>query len=886
MKYFAIPLLFLILMLIGIASSTFGIEFGNVLVFADKIVTQDRDKLTVQLENGSDRYSFDSNDIIIIWNIHPGVHRLKLLDNQGNLLQSISVNVFPNLTSKVNLSVENKRYILSDCGFADQAGHIFTFGTDKFKDFPGDIGDRLNILKPAGIKTGFKYLTSETAFRDGSWGVFSISSLSDYSFDGLIYSSSLPQNNLTPLMIPMSNMVFINTSDPFAGYSNSNISLIKNTDEPAGLCFESAIGDYGRRFHRGMANIKSPNNIITIFGSYCVEDMDDAYPRSNVNDILPHNGMDNSEFVAGAEIAWMPEVKFDIRALCKRYKRDIYDHQYLFNLQHAPREEGYRYRGIFSIYGRLPHKISFSTGIELGRDEYQKGDGLYFDNLASYQRDDWILGGNPDVDATGLFWSWDNIDSLTPNIYEAHVFEEYIRERTHQWKINLELRREITNNTQISLSMNHSNSSFRRYRSYLPSFNDADYVENIGFDLAGENINDNNSFTDIPRPKQFNVSLSARYLDRQYFVACAVDLIRFDPGTMMLADLLNPMISGDPDILDMADLRHAGIKSKIGYRFASTFLTSPTTTVFFNYFQQYHVPSYTYLYFGYDYLENKVSEGGYYSVLGNPSLELEKKNGYEIGVIYQNKDNHVTFSYRNEKYENLVNPIRLSGVYPKMYSIYVHANPLYDINNNFISVTYQRKGNRFFTCVLTAGIKDFDFNEKTIAGLGKFQPDNLIKQPNTYFKNIISRFSFDFSFQYYPGVKYTPMREDYDPITLYSDKGTPDGPINSGNARDFFELNVGITASIIKFGGGHLAIRADIINVLNRINHLKVYETSGLPDVTNWLVTEEGQTWIEANSSTADSSSLTGEKKYTLASDDPNNFGRPRIFRIIARLEF
>ncbi len=77
-----------------------------------------------------------------------------------------------------------------------------------------------------------------------------------------------------------------------------------------------------------------------------------------------------------------------------------------------------------------------------------------------------------------------------------------------------------------------------------------------------------------------------------------------------------------------------------------------------------------------------------------------------------------------------------------------------------------------------------------------------------------------------------------------------------------------------------------VMNLLDRDNVLSVYETSGDPDATNWLVTEAGQDWIDANSSVDDSSGLTGEQKYKLASQNPGNYDIPRQIRFGLRMSF
>ncbi|HHI03363.1 MAG TPA: hypothetical protein ENL22_07575 [candidate division Zixibacteria bacterium] len=77
-----------------------------------------------------------------------------------------------------------------------------------------------------------------------------------------------------------------------------------------------------------------------------------------------------------------------------------------------------------------------------------------------------------------------------------------------------------------------------------------------------------------------------------------------------------------------------------------------------------------------------------------------------------------------------------------------------------------------------------------------------------------------------------------------------------------------------------------VMNLLDRDNVLSVYETSGDPDATNWLVTEAGETFIENNSEVHDASGLNGEEKYILASQNPGNYDIPRQIRFGLRMNF
>ncbi|MCP4704042.1 MAG: hypothetical protein GY865_05490 [candidate division Zixibacteria bacterium] len=881
--------LFLTLIFVIIISSVFGMEFGNVAVFVDKSTITDIQNISIQLDGDPDKYSLDDKNKIIIWNIHPGVHRLNLLDHDGSMLNHISVNVFPNLSNKIVLSIKNNQFVISDNGFVDQAGHIFTFTQDEMQNIPGELSDGLGLLGSVN-NTNYDYSFGSPYIAWGSQHYsrttdFSQLTLSTYNYDGLLYLSNSDFRTLAPSSSTAPDLAIVNLSDPFGGYGNSEISLISNFNKPNQFKTETVIGERDRKFYRGTAGYKLPNSIGSIFGSVSIENLADAFPNSNVEGILPHNSLDNSEFTIGAGFNISQDIKSDFRMFYHSYRRDIYDHQYYFNQLHAPREEGYLYRGKLSIYGKLPIGLFFDAGLELSGDENETGDGLYFDDIESYQRPNWPGSGNPAYDATGLFWSWDNIEGETPDIDEAHVFDDYNRERSRGWKTNIGLTTNISNSTQLSLDAVYSGSSFRRLQYLFPANRDTFNLVNIGFDRLGNKIK-MDGLTEVPEPNFWEISFGAKHITEIYSVIGVIDYLRFNANVLTVKDIYNPLGYDGLDSLELSDLTRAKLKSKIALRFAGYFILRKNLNLFTNFSIKYYPPANRYLFNDYDYLDRKIDYGGYYYVLSYPELDFEQNRIMELGVSVKQNENYFSLSYRNEKSDNLIASTIITNANPHSYSMYLNQATGTWGSSDAIILSFQRKGDNFFNCSIAASLMNFDFEDKRLVGIGRFEPATLYNRPLSTMQKLLSSISFDLAFQYIPGILYTPYHIQYDPVTAYAISSTPAGAFNSRRAKDFLELNVGVTANVLKFAGGSLTFRGEVINVLNRENHLNIWSTSGSPDETGWLNTESGEDFIENNNAINDSSGLTGVERYILASNNPNNFGRPRMFRIIARLEF
>jgi len=77
-----------------------------------------------------------------------------------------------------------------------------------------------------------------------------------------------------------------------------------------------------------------------------------------------------------------------------------------------------------------------------------------------------------------------------------------------------------------------------------------------------------------------------------------------------------------------------------------------------------------------------------------------------------------------------------------------------------------------------------------------------------------------------------------------------------------------------------------IVNVLDRENVVRVYQTSGLANSTGWAETEEGARFLGNFDKAHDSSNLTGEQKYTLRENDPTYYGAPRQIRAGIKISF
>jgi len=107
----------------------------------------------------------------------------------------------------------------------------------------------------------------------------------------------------------------------------------------------------------------------------------------------------------------------------------------------------------------------------------------------------------------------------------------------------------------------------------------------------------------------------------------------------------------------------------------------------------------------------------------------------------------------------------------------------------------------------------------------------------------------------------------------------PSGPLNSRYGPWTSSLDLKMSKG---FGFGGLDFEAFLwtLNAFNTRNPVTVYTSTGSPDATSWLQTEDGQTFLQ---STAD---RNGEALYQTAENNPNLYSSPRLVRFGLRANF
>ncbi|RKX32921.1 MAG: hypothetical protein DRP46_00005, partial [Candidatus Zixiibacteriota bacterium] len=726
-----------------------------------------------------------------------------------------------------------------------------------------------------------------------------------YSYGGLSFGEPSQGRTFSPSSKTLPDLALINISDPFAGYGNEDVSLISNYSGAEKMGGDYTYATRDQRYYRIVAKHQLPREIGSVYGSFSYESLGDAAPRWNVDCRLPHNGAENVELMGGASFDLLTKFKSDVKVLYKSVKRDYYEHCYYFDYEHAPREEFEMYNGELSVNGWLMKDLFINAGFGIAGDDSKTGDGVLFDDVAAYAEQ----RPNPGTDLYYLFYRWDDFWTVTETIDEAHYYDAFKRYKSSAISGFLQLKKQIKYNAEIWSDFEFSKSTFRKYVNYYPTVGyNTEYVDNIGFDALGNETNDENGFADIPNPMWLTASLGGKLLEDKYFIKGAIDFELFDPGALVFRDPLNPL---DPDgvndyQLDTSDMTDADIKSNVGFRAAVGISLTESIDLFGNASISYAYPSYNSLYNGYSFMETRIGAGSYY-IFSNPELDPVKYANLELGIMSTCRDINTAISYQRRLEENSIVTSHVSGI-PYAYDMLASSGG--QNSTNAIVLSCRQSGNHLLSGSVSAEIAWHDwyisteglniawmhpygtplpkqkFTTYKLSGSIGLNPNALDLDRDRLFGKVLSRLAVNLSFNYRGGLRYT-LLEPYAAVSLGSVQHRPLSEIGAKKAKDFFEINLAIAAHLADFRGAKMSLSFEILNLFDRDNYLDVYGATGEPDYDGYDQTEEYDARVvNYENDPLDSSGLTFAEKYSLKQDDPNNYYRPRMFRILARLEF
>lgn len=655
---------------------------------------------------------------------------------------------------------------------------------------------------------------------------------------------------------------------------------------------------------------------------------EDRQPSGIVDSILPRNWLGGWSGQGKVSLRLNDNMNVKIGGMYSKDNWNQYLHTYHFNIEHAPRylDENQ------SFNVKWTHTLSPKTFYTLSGSYFltkrTRGDGIYFDDFNEYYRgaendgpDEWPGEGNPAQDQTGLFWYWDDIDGETPDIDEGHVFDDVLKRKSSYIGFNFDISSQVTTQHLLKFGTEFQRHTLRYYRALFPANDDTLNVDHYGYDRYGEETDytGEDAWKNEPRtPVTFAAYLQDKFEWNDLVINAGLRFDYFNTNTKRLKSLNDPFGYEDPtntypDSLTLEDLEDSKAEYRLSPRIGVGFPVSDRTVVHLSYGTFFQRPKLDELYVGYDYYAYKVASGGYFYPFGNPNLEPEKTIAYEFGVSHQLNENtafEVAAYYKDISGLSQATTVTNTKGSAKSYSAYQNED-FGTVKGLDFSLKMRRSRNialdLSYTLSWASGTGSYSTTQSNITWTLEEAPrfaNPLDFDQRHKFTGIVDiRFGkgegpmignifplenagANFIVNLSSGTPYTATVMPFDPVTLFAVSPQPASGINSRYGPWMFRIDMKATKTLFFSNGINLDFYVWILNLLDRDNVLSVYESSGDALSTNWLVTQPGQDWIEANADVHDASGLTGEEKYILASQNPGNYDIPRQVRFGIRMSF
>jgi outer membrane receptor protein involved in Fe transport len=633
-------------------------------------------------------------------------------------------------------------------------------------------------------------------------------------------------------------------------------------------------------------------------------------------DVKPNNG--SAGWTYQGKLAWQLSDAMKVRAggLGSQDDWQQYLGTYLFNLDHAPRYEDRNQ----SYFGTFNHVVSSKTfydvGVSFFETERKRGDGVHFDDLGGYYR-----ASNPRFPITlPIFWN------------EGHVFDDYLQRKSSYLGFQASVTSQVTPHHQLKAGGDFQRHTLRFFNHFFPvqlggnlssaNFNDWDgygyemipvvVQGSAGQDsLVGVNLEENDDDDqDGPKhPKTWSLFAQDKFEREGVIVNGGLRFDHINVDTPALKSETFPL--GDPDAptniadsLETQDLEENRTYTRISPRLGVAFPVDDKTILRFNYGQFYQQPNLQDLYVSYRFLQHKVRTGGYFVGFGNPNLKPELTTAYEVGMARQVGDNvrlDVTAYYKNVK--DLVEITSIAS-FPNGFSSYRNRDfaTIKGVDLGFtMRPTNRISANLAYSLSYAAGTGSVSNTQRNIAWQATEPPKQTapldFDQRHKISANVDFRLAkgegpswggihwfenagVNLLFNAASGTPYTPTFT-YDEITLAAVAGVPSGPINSRYGPWTNSLDLKGTRG---FDVANFRFEAFVwvLNLFDTRNPFAVYTSTGSPEATGFLNTEDGRTFVE----TAEAAGEDGLGLYQLAQNNPNLYANPRLVRFGLRASF
>lgn len=609
-----------------------------------------------------------------------------------------------------------------------------------------------------------------------------------------------------------------------------------------------------------------------------------------------------------------------------------YRHFFYFIPEHSPyyKDENLSLRSEIT-FDRSP-RTSYTLGATFYRAKQFRGDGVYREDLLAYGHPSHLDGR----EVTNLFGAFDDpstplqmetywicvdtatidgalvcIDSVARVFAasgdETAIVNDYLRHETTRLGVDGLMTTHIKAHT-ITAGFELQRHTIRYYRNYQPSEtylglgnNGFRYSNRYGYDPLGNKTDDLDWRNDAKHPINMGLYIADRIESDDLIFTPSLRLDYFSYDALQTRDParpLDPDNNVDPDVpvLKREYLEEIPSFVRLSPRVNIEVPVDERTRLFVGAGVHYQNIPYGNLYIGHDLFERITWHLDFLPVLGTLRPEPEKITDVEVSVWHrlnsriemnvsaflkkgsgllqqytQNSERTWYFAFRNID-ECTVRGLELDVM------IAVHRNLKLDLRytNMYGEGNGPYRAPQYTTHLEPAAVSaPLDFDQRhDFAGIMRFDfgPGEGLRLGRSY---PLQNSSFAAVVRLSSGLRYTPQ-----PLTNVANERpsllnlVESGSRNSRTMPAFASVDLRAERSF-RVGSFTVVPFIWIKNLLDRKNVANVWGSSGQPDATGWLETDEGLTWLVDNA-TPDATGLTGEEKYRIKEAQPEYYHTPR----------
>ncbi len=649
-------------------------------------------------------------------------------------------------------------------------------------------------------------------------------------------------------------------------------------------------------------------------------------PSAGINeDKKPNAGSKVTRFTTKLSLDY-EKIKMSLTATGSFRERNAYVHSYAkANWDHNPFQQQFVSGVSFKFSHFLTDKFFYDLTLFYRQNEWEEGDGLWFDQLYSYgdttaNRAKGInlkdQGVNPGLDDNQVFYKAGNIDDF----YRYYIIKTLGADLnfTYQWKKHLiefggEFKQEIIRYFSLSPMA-------LALRAFEPSKWTKDEIWANALPLFyGYTVdyreNDNDTYKTIegtlwefPGPKKpvvGGVYLNDKIEFQNFVLNAGLRLDYFDPATKRVKDLHNVLGFGNPSLLDQADFEDANVEMYVSPRLGFAFPITDKTVFHAQYGIFRQTPRYFDLY--YRWIRVKRLERDQLFTIRSGQLHMETTTHYEFGFNQQIGNVasvDLTAFYKNVRgLTNIVAVKSLRGQDTIQYMTPLNTD-FGTIKGLTLGLDVRRVGPVSARVDYTLSVAEGTGSSQTSSFVAAFRnPDHEVPKsiaplsfdqrhtltstislnygkgegPALYGTKLLERTSTNLLISYNSGRPYTPLEfvdltkgsTNYGSVTYYVNSAY--GPSNFRidlKWQKEFDITKDVTGAVYVW----------VQNLTDRDNAIYVYPSTGAPDNTAYLETPEGRARALDNPDFA--------SDYKALEKNPANYGIPRMIRLGFRVKF